>query len=50
MFRFSYYMSTCTYYTKMYQYEKVTSEESTSKVTAGGEISNVKHYVMYREK
>ena len=49
-FRFDYYKSTYTDYSKVYTYKKVTNLESSSKVTAGGEISNVKHYVQYRAK
>lgn len=49
-FRFEYYQSTYTDYQKMYQYSKKTAKESTTQVTAGGNISNVKVYVQYREK
>ena len=50
-FRFDYYTSTYTDYQKIYQYQKVTTgNESTTQVTNGGEISNVQHYVRYREK
>lgn len=49
--RFDYYLSTYTDYTKVFQYQKVTTDlESSTQVTAGGEISNVQHYVRYREK
>ena len=50
-FRFEYYKSTYTDYQKIYKYRKVTTGiESTTKVTAGGEISNVQEWVQYREK
>ena len=50
-FRFNYYKSIYTDYTKTYQYQKVsTGVESTTEVAAGGGISNVQHYVQYREK
>ena len=48
--RFDYYKSTYTDYQKVFQYKKVTTEESSSQVYAGGEISNVQYYVKYREK
>ena len=44
------YKQTYTDYEKVYTYQKVTTESSTASVTAGGEISNVKHYVKYRAK
>lgn len=50
-FRFDYYTSSYVDYQKVYQYQKVTTgNESTTKVTAGGEISDVQHYVIYRAK
>ena len=50
-YRFDYYTSTYTDYYKVFQYQKVTTgNESSTQVTAGGEISNVQHYVRYREK
>ena len=50
-YRFDYYTSTYTDYQRIYQYQKVTAgNESTTQVTNGGEISNVQHYVRYREK
>lgn len=50
-FRFEYYVSSYVDYQKMYQYKKVTTgNESSTAVSAGGEISNVQHYVRYREK
>jgi uncharacterized repeat protein (TIGR02543 family) len=51
MLRFDYYQSTYTDYYKVFQYQKVTTGiESSTQVTAGGEISNVQHYVRYRAK
>lgn len=50
-FRFDYYKSTYTDYQKIFLYKKVTTGlESSTKVTAGGQISNVQKYVKYREK
>lgn len=50
-FRFDYYVSSYTDFEKVYKYQKVTTgNESTTQVTAGGEISDVQHYVRYREK
>ena len=50
-FRFDYYTSSDVDYQKVYQYQKVTTgNESTTQVTDGGEISNVRHYVRYRAK
>jgi hypothetical protein len=50
-FRFNYYTSSYTDYEKVYQYKKVTTDNASStQVTAGGEISNVQHYVRYRAK
>lgn len=50
-FRFEYYTSKYTDYQKMYQYKKVTSGlESSTEVTASGNISNVQKYVKYRPK
>lgn len=50
-FRFEYYVSSYVDYQKVYQYKKVTTgNESSTAVSAGGEISNVQHYVRYREK
>lgn len=50
-FRFDYYTSSYVDYEKVYQYQKVpTGIESSTQVTAGGEISNVQHYVRYRAK
>lgn len=49
-FRFDYGLSTYTDYYKMFQYYKIDAKESSSAVTAGGMISNVKHWVQYREK
>lgn len=49
-FRFDYYKNTYTDYTKIYTFKKVTNEESSTKVTAGGQISNVQRYVQYRAK
>lgn len=49
--RFDYYTSTYTDYQKIYQYKKVTTGiESSTQVTAGGQISNVQKYVKYRAK
>ncbi len=39
-----------TDYKKTYLYQKVSNLESTSEVSAGGQISNVKKYVKYRRK
>ena len=44
------YSQTYTDYQKVYSYKKVTSCTSTTEVSNGGEISNVKKYVQYREK
>ena len=49
-FRFSVYKQTYTDEERVYKYQKVTEETSKTKVSAGGEISNVKHYVRYRLK
>lgn len=49
-FRFDYYTSTYTDYQKVFQYMKVTNEESTTQITSGGEISNVVEMVRYRTK
>lgn len=50
-YRFNYYICSYTDYYKVFQYKKVTTNiESATQVTAGGEISNVQHYVTYREK
>jgi len=50
-YRFDYYTSSYVDYEKVYQYQKVTTDiESWTQVSAGGEISNVQHYVRYREK
>ena len=49
-FRFDYYTSSYIDYTKIYQYKKVTDEISSTAVHNSGEISNVQHYVRYREK
>ena len=51
MMRFSCYQSTFTDYQKIYQYQKVTNDiESSSAVSEGNGISNVRHYIQYREK
>lgn len=44
------YTQTYTDYQKFFKYKKVTYEESTTEVKNGGEISDVQHYVKYREK
>ena len=50
-YRFDYYTCSYTDYQKIYQYQKVTTGiESSTYVTAGGEISNVQRYVRYRAK
>lgn len=53
-FRFDYYTSSYTDYYKMFQYKKVENLESYSQVYAGTSgnvtISNVQHYVQYRNK
>lgn len=49
-FRFDYYTSTYTDYYKMFQYYKIDAKESSSAVTPGSLISNVQHWVQYREK
>lgn len=50
-YRFDYYTSSYIDYQKIYQYEKVTTGlESSTQVYPGGEITNVQHYVRYREK
>ncbi|MBD5137340.1 MAG: leucine-rich repeat protein [Lachnospiraceae bacterium] len=48
-FRFDYYTSTYTDYYKMFQYYRLDAKESSSVVYAGGMISNVRHWVQYRE-
>ena len=50
MFRFEYYTSTYTDYAAVFQWTKTTQEESSTQVTAGGEISNVQEWVKYRPK
>lgn len=50
-FRFDYYTSSYIDYEKVYQYQNVTTGiESSTQVSEGGEISNVQHYIKYREK
>lgn len=50
-YRFSYYTSTYVDYQKNYEYQRITKNiESSTEVTAGGEISNVQKWVQYREK
>ena len=50
-FKVPVYKQTYTDYQKVYQYKKVTTGlESSTKVTAGGQISDVKKYVQYRAK
>lgn len=49
-FRFDYNTSTYTDYYKMFQYYRIDGKESISPVSAGGLISNVQHWVQYREK
>lgn len=50
-FRFDYYTSSYTDYEKVYQYQKITTEnESMTQIYDGGEISNVQHYVRYIQK
>lgn len=48
-FRFEYYTSTYTDYVKTYD-TKTTNKESTTEITAGGNISNVQKYVKYIPK
>lgn len=47
-FRFDYYTSTYTDYSKMFQYYKIEAKESASPVTASGMVTNVQHWVQYR--
>lgn len=49
-FRFDYYKSSYTDYVKVFVYQKTENLESYSKVTAGGDISNVQEWVQYRPK
>jgi len=49
-FRFNYGISSYTDYKKIYKYYKVEQKESSTSVSAGGNISNVKHMVKYRPK
>ena len=49
-FRFEYYTSSYTDYQKVFKYKKTTEKESTTEVTNGGNISNVKKYVRYIPK
>ena len=49
-FRFDYYTSTYTDYYKMFKYYRLDAKESSSVVYAGGMISNVQHWVQYRER
>lgn len=49
-FRFDYYTCSYTDYYKMFQYYKIESKESQTAVTASDLISNVQHWVQYREK
>ena len=49
-FRFDYYLSTYTDYQMIYQYQKVENLESTTSVSASSTISNVQHWVRYRDR
>ena len=49
-FRFNVYKQTYQDYQKVYQYKKTTQETSYTKVTAGGNISNVEYQVRYIAK
>ena len=49
-FRFDYYKSTYIDYQKIYQYLKVENLESATAVTESSTISNVKHWVRYRDR
>ncbi len=49
-FRFDYYRSTYTDYQLIYQFVRVEELESASEVVASDTISNVIHWVQYREK
>ena len=49
-FRFNYYTCSYTDYYKMFKYYKIESKESSTEITAGGLISDVQHWVQYREK
>lgn len=49
-FRFDYYVSSYTDYQKLYSYKKTTNLESTTQVTASGNISNVQKWVKYQAK
>ncbi len=48
--RFDYYTSTYTDYYKMFKYYRDTNEESSTAVSSGNNISNVQHWVKFREK
>ena len=48
--RFDYYTSSYTDYYKMFRYYKIESKESNSAVSADELISNVQHWIQYREK
>lgn len=49
-FRFDYYLSYYTDYYKMFQYYKLEQKESSSVVVETDLVSNVQHWVKYREK
>ena len=49
-YRFDVYQQTYTDYQKVYSYSRQTTKESSTEVSAGGNISNVKKYVKYIEK
>ncbi len=50
MFRFDYYATSYVDYQMIYQYQRITNEESFTEISNGGEISNVQKLVQYREK
>ena len=49
-FRFTVYKQTYTDYQKVYSYKKTSNLESTSEVSASGNISNVQKWVKYKAK
>lgn len=48
-FRFPYYQCNYTDYVKYFEYSKVSSEESSTAVSANNSISSVKHWVKYKK-
>jgi|GEM_PF-392492 uncharacterized repeat protein (TIGR02543 family) len=50
MFRFNYYNCSYTDYEKVFVYQKVENLESSTPVTPSSTITNVQHWVRYRDK